>query len=250
MKKAILFIFLTFIISWTLWGIGILAQEKILPSILGLFGMFAVFGPFIAFLVLSDKPLKKSFKKIFIKADLSVYILVILIPFLLSGLSYLIYYFTTATPEPIEFNIIVILVTSLVILFIGGPIEEFGWRGYLQPILRKKYSFIIVSIIVGVVHGVWHLPLHFLEGTVQSNIPILEFMAITILTAFFYSYIFEKTTSIIPMITLHLTANVSNVVFPYYYTQIGRYSLFIFYVIFDIIIIFLYYKKVKNNVFN
>ena len=252
MKKIIFYISITFIFSWSLWGLSILSQNNILPEIFQLFGMFAIFGPLVAFIILTkqETTLKKKLKELFISTNISIYLFVIITPFILSGISYLVYYNTAANPERIEFNIVVFLVTTLMILFIGGPIEEFGWRGYLLPKLRTRYTFIISALVVGVIHGIWHLPLHFMEGTVQSSIPILEFIGITILTAFMYSFIYEFTKSIIPMIILHLTANLSSALFPYYYNSQGRYTLFVLYVIVDVVLIIIYFKKVKNNVFN
>lgn len=251
MKKPILFTTITFSISWTLWLLAILAQEDILPEIFGIFGMFSVFGPFIAFLLLikKEKPLKETFKNMFTNTTVPIYLFVTITPFILSGISYLVYRLFETAPEPIDFQIIPFIVTAIIILFVGGPIEEFGWRGYLLPKLRVKYSFVATALIVGLIHGIWHLPLHFLEGTVQSAIPIPEFIAITILTAFAYSFIYEHTKSIIPMIILHLTANLSGALFPYFHNMQGRYTLFTLYLLLDIVLIYLYQRR-KINVLN
>ena len=46
----------------------------------------------------------------------------------------------------------------------AGLGEELGWRGFLLPRLQSRYNALISSIIVGVVWGLWHLPLFMLEG--------------------------------------------------------------------------------------
>ena len=46
----------------------------------------------------------------------------------------------------------------------AGLGEELGWRGFLLPRLQARYSALIASIIVGIVWGLWHLPLFMLEG--------------------------------------------------------------------------------------
>jgi membrane protease YdiL (CAAX protease family) len=46
----------------------------------------------------------------------------------------------------------------------AGLGEELGWRGFLLPRLQARYSALVSSIIVGIVWGLWHLPLFLLEG--------------------------------------------------------------------------------------
>jgi membrane protease YdiL (CAAX protease family) len=46
----------------------------------------------------------------------------------------------------------------------AGLGEELGWRGFLLPRLQARYNALVSSIIVGVVWGLWHLPLFMLEG--------------------------------------------------------------------------------------
>lgn len=45
-----------------------------------------------------------------------------------------------------------------ILLFVGLG-EEPAWRGYLQPLLQKRYSPLVAALIVGVAWGFWHLPL-------------------------------------------------------------------------------------------
>ncbi len=44
-------------------------------------------------------------------------------------------------------------------IFSSPLLEEFGWRGYAQPLLQKKMSVLSSSVIIGLIWGVWHLPL-------------------------------------------------------------------------------------------
>lgn len=47
------------------------------------------------------------------------------------------------------------------ILLLGGPLgEEPGWRGVALPLLRHRLSPVSASLVLGVVHGLWHLPLY------------------------------------------------------------------------------------------
>ncbi|GAA1546108.1 CPBP family intramembrane glutamic endopeptidase [Kribbella lupini] len=59
---------------------------------------------------------------------------------------------------------------ALAYTLLAGPVaEEFGWRGYLQPRLRRMYGRIAVTGIIGAAWGLWHLPLFFLDGTGQHD---------------------------------------------------------------------------------
>jgi membrane protease YdiL (CAAX protease family) len=68
---------------------------------------------------------------------------------------------------------------SLLPLLILGPVsEEFGWRGYLLTKLQSKWSPLTSSLIVGLVWGLWHLPLFYMVGTSQHelHLPFMGFL--------------------------------------------------------------------------
>ena len=44
-------------------------------------------------------------------------------------------------------------------VFLFGGIEEFGWRGFLQPQFQERLSVLPASLAVGVLWWAWHLPL-------------------------------------------------------------------------------------------
>ncbi|MFE5678604.1 CPBP family intramembrane glutamic endopeptidase [Streptomyces erythrochromogenes] len=41
---------------------------------------------------------------------------------------------------------------------LGACAEEIGWRCYLQPLLRTRFGPVAASALVGVVWGLWHVP--------------------------------------------------------------------------------------------
>ena len=56
----------------------------------------------------------------------------------------------------------------LLILVLGGPMgEEFGWRGLVLPLLLRRWSPLLASLLLVVLWLVWHLPLFWLEGAAQ-----------------------------------------------------------------------------------
>jgi len=135
---------------------------------------------------------------------------------------------TTLTYEGAIVNPLVIPFIFLQILFVGGALgEEFGWRGYLQRALSKQ-NLITTSLIVGAVWSIWHLPLFYMDGTVQSHIPLWQFVLQNTLIAFFYTYLYEKSKgNMVLLILLHAVANTTSAVFPYWTTEAGRWFGFI-----------------------
>jgi len=136
------------------------------------------------------------------------------------------------------------------ILIAGGPLEEFGWRGFALPALLKKMPFVAASLILGVLHGLWHLPLHFISGTVQYHIPVWEFVAVTAVGAIIYSWLFIKTNgSLSAMIIHHWSANLASALLVYWDTPLGRWVFFGVQLVFALVIIVIYKQSRKHNEF-
>jgi uncharacterized protein len=98
------------------------------------------------------------------------------------------------------------LPTILLLILLGPLSEEFGWRGFLQKRINLEFSPIVVSIFIGVVWSLWHLPLFFMIGTSQHNFNILfiPFMISLICSSFIYTYLYDKSNgSLFTAILLH-----------------------------------------------
>ena len=50
-----------------------------------------------------------------------------------------------------------------------GPVEEFGWRGVLLPLLQRRVAPIWAGLILGAIWGLWHLPAFYLSGAPQEG---------------------------------------------------------------------------------
>jgi uncharacterized protein len=57
----------------------------------------------------------------------------------------------------------------IMLTIFAGMGEEFGWRGFALPRLQARYNALVSSLIIGMLWGIWHIPLFFIEGTTQSK---------------------------------------------------------------------------------
>lgn len=95
------------------------------------------------------------------------------------------------------------------VLLIGGPLgEEFGWRGYLTPALTARMDWRVASLLIGCVWGLWHLPLFFMTGTPQAQMPMGVFLLNILAGSVLFGWLFERTArSIVPALVLHTSLN-------------------------------------------
>ena len=54
------------------------------------------------------------------------------------------------------------LIGGIMMGIAAGFLEELGWMGFAFPKMREKHGLIRASIYLGLIHGLWHLPLWFL----------------------------------------------------------------------------------------
>jgi membrane protease YdiL (CAAX protease family) len=85
---------------------------------------------------------------------------------------------------------------SFLPLLILGPLsEEIGWRGYALPRLQTRWNALISSLIVGLVWGLWHLPLFMMVGTPQHElkIPFIGFLIGVMASSVLYTCLYNNT---------------------------------------------------------
>jgi uncharacterized protein len=91
----------------------------------------------------------------------------------------------------------------------GGLSEEFGWRGYVLPRFQAKWNALVSSLILGVIWGVWHLPL--LQAGMSSANSVAELVLWQTLVAIFFTWVFNNTNgSILAVVLFHAMANGSS----------------------------------------
>jgi hypothetical protein len=244
------FFLLSFVISWLLWLAPLLRSNDLvqLPEFTEIFGMFAPFGPFIAAFWLTrrdhGKPGTKSLWKRGWSLDFDKKWLVPTI-FLMPAIGLVAIAALKLMGESIQWDagisLVAALPTFIFIYLLNALPEEYGWRGYALGPMQTRFNALTASLILGAIWGLWHLPLHFIEGTVQANIPVYQFILQQMVLAVFYTWLFNNTRgSVFIAILFHAIANIVGAAIPYWTTNQGRWIGFIIQALFAVVIILIW----------
>ncbi len=101
------------------------------------------------------------------------------------------------------------------ILVMGGLPEELGWRGVALPALQRRHSALVASLILGLVHGFWHLPGLLIPGSFQSATAIVPYVFGLLPWTILWTWLFNNTRgSLLLAILWHASLNTCSVAFP------------------------------------
>ncbi len=103
----------------------------------------------------------------------------------------------------------VVLLTFMITFVFGGPLgEEMGWRGYALPRLLINGGTLWASLMVGIFWGLWHLPLFWIRGSLQANLPVMWFMVSILAESILYTWVYKHTNhSLLLMCLFHTSIN-------------------------------------------
>lgn len=221
-KKVVVFIFINFLITWGAWGIVIAMNRGPLtmdnPTYI-LYGLGGLLGPVIAAFATqrlygTREEYRQFFRQLFqIKASFVWYAAIVIIPLVLAILPVILDRIFNGVFqvnfEPAYYMIIVMLP----MMILGGGLEEIGWRGVLLPELLKGTSAVTATWIIAPIWALWHVPLWFMEGTVQQGTSFMPFVLSLVGNAFLLSAIYIRTNSIFLCILLHALINANSAYF-------------------------------------
>jgi membrane protease YdiL (CAAX protease family) len=240
MKKTIQFIALTCAVSWAIAGAAfLLGLREAKGLVYTLFAMFYMLLPAVCTIILQiihkEKPFRNlsvsfRFNRWFLAAGITPFVYAFMtlgINLLFPGVSFSANYegFLSFLPaEQVELvaqqlsrfpPLVFLCLQSVQALIAGCTInavfafgEELGWRGYLLKALRNK-KFLPVSLISGIVWGLWHFPL-ILIGHNYPKHPVAGvgmMIIFCILLTPMMIYIVIKSKSMIPAAIFHGTSN-------------------------------------------
>lgn len=197
----------------TFWGIAYLTffgaylMYALYPSELWLFAVWGVFlgGALVTGIADGRSGLKTYFSRIVRwRVGLKWYAVALFLPLVMRLAAFGL---TIASGATLSTNIQWpslpdLLIEMLIIFFLIGLGEEPGFRGFALPRLMVGRSALAASLILGVLHAIWHLPL-FVTGD-DSPITIL----IIISGAVLITWIFNNTKeSVLIIMLLHASLN-------------------------------------------
>jgi membrane protease YdiL (CAAX protease family) len=206
--QIILFFVLTFLISWSFmipWAKGHQPADNS-PLIA------AGYGPFLAAVIViwiskGRRELSHWLGQIFRVPIRAIPYLAgaLILPFVIGGLHYGLYRVLGGEPDFSTANSWDLYVANLVWVFLAfGGNEEPGWRGFALPALLERFHPLLATLVLGVIHSAWHLPMLRVYGDTFGQY-LFNVMPLTVILNWFY---LKSHRSVIPVMLLHAGVNV------------------------------------------
>jgi membrane protease YdiL (CAAX protease family) len=216
---------LTFAISWAIWWGMASMSLSIATSGGAVLNVIALSGPSITALIISAVLGGGALRRLvdgfsISRASGRWIVIALLLPQAMILVAIAISVVVFGAPTPV---ITIALVGAFAwefvrVLFLGGPLgEELGWRGFLLPRLQAQRTAFVASLMVGLIWGLWHIPLYFVPGTGQSEtvsggmspaFAIGAFVVWTIGLSILFTWLFNETRgSLIVVILFHTSIN-------------------------------------------
>jgi membrane protease YdiL (CAAX protease family) len=228
--QLLAFTVLTYAVSWLIWWGMAMRQMSIATTAGGVLNVVATAGPSIAAVIVAAILGRSALRKMvdgFSRARVSLrWVLVaLLLPQVLIVIAIAVSVVAFGAPIPV---VTVAVVGSLGrefvrVLFLGGPLEEeLGWRGFALPRLQAQRTALDAALALGLIWGLWHIPLYFVPGTGQYEtareatslgFTIGAFVVWTIGLSILFTWLYNETNgSLIVAILFHASVNLGSFV--------------------------------------
>jgi membrane protease YdiL (CAAX protease family) len=163
--SLILFLVLTFLISWFPWYAGSGGLWVFGPSIAGVIVTMVAYG-------------KEGMRDLLQRAlrwrvGLRWWIIALFLPGLLTLFGVLLNVALGGKMPPFTFfrQEWCLAPVFFLMTIVGGPLgEEFGWRGFALPKVQNKWGPLVGTLALGLVWGLWHLPEFLRPGSLHYEI--------------------------------------------------------------------------------
>jgi uncharacterized protein len=223
-QQVAAFVALAFAISWAIW-LAMIAGSMSIDTTIGLvLNVIATAGPTIAAVILAvalsgDEPrrLRDTFSLSLVAPGWLATALLLPMAMIGVAIAISVVVFGAPTPSVTGGTLGAIAFEFVRVLFLGGPLEEeLGWRGYALPRLQLGRTAFSASVLLGLVWGLWHIPLYFVDGTGQqetaattgAEFAIGAFVVWTIGLSILFTWLFNQTGgSLIVVILFHAAVN-------------------------------------------
>ncbi len=208
-RMVLLYFSLAFVITWAFLIPALLLVPKDRQL---LFFIPAAFGPFLAAVIAiwmskGGTVLKQWLGTVFtLRIPVVLYLAgAFFLPIVIGILHYFLYRILGGAPDfskaiPWYLYLAYLIPTAL----LTGGNEEPGWRGFALPALLERFHPMVASIILGVIHSAWHLPVMSHYDTTFGWY-LFNMIPLTFILNWFY---LKSRRSVIPVMLLHAGTNV------------------------------------------
>lgn len=92
--------------------------------------------------------------------------------------------------------------------------EELGWMGFAYPWLRSRRRYLASGLLLGMIWGLWHLPMFFTLGDSQFGASLVVFVVKLTALRLVMALVFEATGSLVMPALFHVSINVLTELIP------------------------------------
>ncbi len=217
-RRTLLFFLVTFIFSWSIW-----IPQAVTGSESAVLDIAGRFGPLVAALLLTGlldgrKGLAQLWNGMLIWRVHPGWYAFALLGTVAVALGAIGIYVGLEGETP-QFNdpaqLYLVIPVFLYVLFLSVAGEETGWRGYALPRLQARWGSLGASVVIGLVWGVWHLPLFFMAGNFHAQIPLGLFVLQDVALSIVMTWLFNGTGGSLLLVHLfHAASNTTIGVLP------------------------------------
>jgi len=231
LKFPWLYLSLAYGLAWMFWIPVALTRQDYQQSPLLLAVVFlGVFGPGVAGILLTYNELGREggrdfWRRVFDfrRINLKWYALILLLYPVMQIITIVINAWLGGDPPQFAFVRKALAVPAciplvMVLYLLQAGLEELGWRGYMLDRLQARWKPLAASLVLGICHAFWHLPLFFIVGTNQSRyfsgIDFTLFIVFVLAGSIYSTWCYnDNRRSMLAVILLHTIANLSLDVF-------------------------------------
>lgn len=197
-----LYLVLAYVLAWLFWiPVALTRQDYQSSPLLLITVLIGVFGPGLAGIIMTywdgDRDIRRDFwrrmldvrriRPLWLLAILFLYptmqVLTLALNKLLGGAMPVSEFVQEMIAQPLGIPVVFVL------YFIQAGLEELGWRGYMLERLLPGWGALKSSLLVGVFHAFWHLPMFWVVGTNQIEMGLDVDFVIFVLQVFAFSVI-------------------------------------------------------------
>ncbi len=261
-KEISLFLAITFILTWGIWLLALsklnltLSNETLIligtwiPSFVGILMTYKSNG---------INGLIKLVKSIFnIRISVKWYLYIFGVMPAIMAIAYVYLSLSGSAIPKSEFPLYAFPLVFMYIMILMGPLgEEAGWRGFLFKKMISRYTPFYASVVVGLIWSLWHLPLFFMETTIQAKLAndynftlaFCGYIIYTLMITIQISIVYINTKgNILAVILFHTMANASLGMMPLILSKSGATAVLVIMIIVTVILMVFNRNKLLDKI--